>query len=136
MRSYISHHWSTRFGREIVDSDRRVCVLYIYYIYIYYTTCIVFHVYIWNPVKDFRTLCGGGDGNVSTTVSPMKVFPKKKTRQSCCTISMALAVQSTSWLNANLIMFTILENRGQIWDLVWMYTSLCMSVRYYIVICK
>jgi len=29
MRSYISHHWSTRFGREIVDSDRRVCVIYI-----------------------------------------------------------------------------------------------------------
>lgn len=66
------------------DSDERLlirtaaCVCYIYYIYIYYTTCIVFHVYIWNPVKDFRTLCGGGDGNVSTTVSPMKVFPKKK----------------------------------------------------------
>lgn len=36
MRSYISHHWSTRFGREIVDSDRRVCVLYILYIYILY----------------------------------------------------------------------------------------------------
>lgn len=40
MRSYISHHWSTRFGREIVDSDRRVCVCYIYIIlYESFFTC-------------------------------------------------------------------------------------------------
>lgn len=135
MRSYISHHWSARSEREIVDSDPpHVCYIILYILYTVYSFSRV-------PTHEIRSRISEPSVAVQEAVATVaaaltlqfrlwKSFGKKITWQPRRTISMALAVQSTPRLNANLIMFTNLENRGQIWDLVYiMYTFVCVCER-------